>query len=226
MAFDPETLRTELARVLRQCEPRLSSQQKQTQDVAAKRRVSLETVRRLLQSWKQDLEGPDEEDDLPETLYYIPALREAGSTSLVDQLAPIVDDLDVTLYRAEVIIHRQGSGKEPDDWECRRNMIRNLGDAGNGNPDEDVGDDEEFEFDAVDEEEFMIGTFITLDGEELDEFDGYLVDEEDIIPKNHIEVLGEPDEAEHVCSEGIYVSFRTSIKLTRSIILPSALSYL
>ena len=86
---------TDLANVLCLCEPQLLSQLKGTSNAIAQRRANLENIRLLLRVWKQGLEDPDEDDDFPDTLYYIPTLRDAGAASLNRQLAPIVDDLDV-----------------------------------------------------------------------------------------------------------------------------------
>ncbi|KLO16214.1 hypothetical protein SCHPADRAFT_995307 [Schizopora paradoxa] len=221
MAFDFTGFRAKLAGALRDLELELqkapkarSRRKKGTAATSPKDKAKLEKVRQLLRSWQKALKGRKKDKYSPETLYYIPnqQLQDAGIVPLLQVLGPASKFLHVTLYFADLHIYRTGEGKEPDNWEMRRQSIRELDDdeLEDGHPGEEVGDDEEFEFDYVDEQEIRIQSMHNLDGEEVGLFVDKLVDEEDIIPLNFIEELGKPDESKHECEDGIY----GDIKLT------------
>ncbi|KLO16215.1 hypothetical protein SCHPADRAFT_887971 [Schizopora paradoxa] len=200
MALDPETLRNDLVEALRHCEASTTPEIRQER---------LQAVRQILQNWKLVLEGPnaeDEENALPETLFYISGVKLRGFLTLLHGLAPIANTLGVTLYRANLRIHLSGEGREPSDWVVRRHQIRYLGEAGNGNPLEDVDEDEEYDFENIMIREFEIRRLTTVAGSSLDEFVGVHINENVIIPENAAEGLGEPDEEEHDTPEGIYGS--------------------
>ncbi|KLO16217.1 hypothetical protein SCHPADRAFT_938116 [Schizopora paradoxa] len=187
MSYYLNSLRENLTKALRDCEPPATP---------TKRQAGVNKAYQVLESWKAYMEE-NEADDIPDTVCYIPKVQ-PGNAPFAQQFIPIANALEITFYRAQIEIHRAGSVKEPSSWIVRKNDIRCMGNAGNESSDEEEYDEEDLEFDLVDEEDFRIVSIATLDGVPLNDLADSFIRQEDIIPENYEKFLGVPNKIETI----------------------------
>ncbi|KLO12538.1 hypothetical protein SCHPADRAFT_410781 [Schizopora paradoxa] len=158
-------------------------------------REAIESLRRGLLRWKE-VKEENRSDYLPDVLYYF---SDAIDLRFLNKLSPLMSELGVHLYRAEIKFTRGGSVIEPDDYKSRREKIeyRRRYEDSDDDEDEDDGRYDDVELDEILTEDFSIKKLVALDGTHLDETTGIPFDERETIPMSVLDDFDEPDDQEY-----------------------------
>lgn len=163
---------------------------------------ALESLRRGFLRWKQVREE-GRPDYVPDVLYYF---SDAIDLRFLNKLSPLMSELGVHLYRAEIKFTRAGTVEEPGNYQSRREQIehrRRYKDS-DLESDSDDGRFDDVELDETLTEDFTIKKLVTLDGNVLDETTGIPFDARETIPISVVDNFDEPDDHEY---GGIWVNY-------------------